>query len=125
MLIRSYSYHIGTILVKTFFAALTDRVDFPTLLSIQQPPSFHKERRMPTKPTQYQNLLKRFRGVLKAVDGLGKATKAAGPLNRKNAELIQLAAAAAIRSEGSGSGPPCRFRCRRRPPLDLRDGSCG
>lgn len=56
---------------------------------------------MPTMPTQYQNLLKRFRGVLKAVDSLGKATKAAGPLNRKTAELIQLAAAAAIRSEGS------------------------
>ena len=56
---------------------------------------------MPTMPAQYQLLLKRFRGVLKAVDNLGKATKAAGPLNRKTAELIQLAAAAAIRSEGS------------------------
>lgn len=52
-------------------------------------------------PAQYQNLLKRFRGVVKAVDSLGKTTKAAGPLNRKTAELIQLAAAAAIRSEGS------------------------
>jgi AhpD family alkylhydroperoxidase len=56
---------------------------------------------MAAKPAQYQILLKRFRKVLKAVDGLGKATKAAGPLNRKTAELIQLAAAAAVRSEGS------------------------
>lgn len=56
---------------------------------------------MPKLPAQYQSLQKRFRGVLKAVDNLGKATKSAGPLNRKTAELIQLAAAAAVRSEGS------------------------
>jgi AhpD family alkylhydroperoxidase len=56
---------------------------------------------MPTLPAQYQSLQKRFKKVLKAVDGLGKATKAAGPLNRKTAELVQLAAAAAVRSEGS------------------------
>lgn len=52
-------------------------------------------------PMQYASLMKRYKGVLKAVDGLGRATKAAGPLNRKTSELIQLAAAAAIRSEGS------------------------
>jgi 4-carboxymuconolactone decarboxylase len=52
-------------------------------------------------PVRYTMLLKRYGGVLKAVDSLGKATKAAGPLSRKAAELIQLAAAAAIRSEGS------------------------
>ena len=52
-------------------------------------------------PAQYTMLQKRYKGVLKAVDNLGKATKSAGPLNRKTAELIQLAAAAAVRSEGS------------------------
>lgn len=56
---------------------------------------------MKTYPAQYTRLQKRYKGVLKAVDNLGKATKSAGPLNRKTAELIQLAAAAAARSEGS------------------------
>jgi len=56
---------------------------------------------MPKYPAQYSNIMKRYKGVIKAVDSLGKATKAAGPLNRKTSELIQLAAAAAIRSEGS------------------------
>ena len=56
---------------------------------------------MPKYPAQYANIMKRYKKVIKAVDGLGKATKAAGPLNKKTSELIQLAAAAAIRSEGS------------------------
>ncbi len=38
---------------------------------------------------------------MKAVENLGKAAKAAGPLNEKTARLIQLAAAASTRSEGS------------------------
>ena len=52
-------------------------------------------------PAQYQRIAKRYTGVMKALDSLGRATKAAGPLSKKTAELIQLAAAAAIRSEGS------------------------
>lgn len=52
-------------------------------------------------PTQYTMLQKRYKVVLKAVDNLGKAAKSAGPLNKKTAELIQLGAAAAVRSEGS------------------------
>jgi len=56
---------------------------------------------MATYPVRYSMLMKRYKGVIKAVDSLGRATKAAGPLNRKMAELIQLAAAAAVRSEGS------------------------
>ena len=39
--------------------------------------------------------------ITKAVEELGKATKKAGPINEKNAQLIQLAAAASIRSEGA------------------------
>jgi AhpD family alkylhydroperoxidase len=36
-----------------------------------------------------------------ALEGLGQATKSAGPLDKKTAELVQLAAAASVRSEGS------------------------
>jgi len=52
-------------------------------------------------PERYSNMMKRYKGVITALEGLGKATKAAGPLNKKTSELIQLAAAAAIRAEGS------------------------
>lgn len=56
---------------------------------------------MPKYPGQYQSIQKRYKNVVKSLEGLGKATKAAGPLNKKISELIQLAAAAAIHSEGS------------------------
>jgi 4-carboxymuconolactone decarboxylase len=52
-------------------------------------------------PDQYTSIMKRYKKVISALDGLGRATKSAGPLNKKNAELVQLAAAAAVRSEGS------------------------
>ena len=52
-------------------------------------------------PGQYTSISKKFQGVIKALESLGKATKKAGPLNKKTSELIQLAAAAAIRAEGS------------------------
>jgi 4-carboxymuconolactone decarboxylase len=56
---------------------------------------------MPKYPLQYTSIMQRYKGVIKALDGLGKAAKSAGPLNKKTSELIQLAAAAAIHSEGS------------------------
>lgn len=56
---------------------------------------------MPKLPSQYVSIRKRFAAYFKAADNLGKATKKAGPLNEKTAQLIQLAAAAAIRSEGA------------------------
>ncbi|HYA86029.1 MAG TPA: carboxymuconolactone decarboxylase family protein [Nitrospirota bacterium] len=52
-------------------------------------------------PSQYIGIQKRYKGVIKAVENLGKATKAAGPLSEKTARLVQLAAAASVRSEGS------------------------
>jgi AhpD family alkylhydroperoxidase len=52
-------------------------------------------------PEQYMSMRKRFKKYFTAVDNLGKAAKAAGPLDDKSAHLIQLAAAAAIRSEGA------------------------
>ena len=56
---------------------------------------------MPKLPNQYIGIQKRFKSYMKAVENLGKTAKAAGPLNKKVSELIQLAAAATARSEGS------------------------
>jgi len=56
---------------------------------------------MPKYPAQYNDIMKKYKKVIKAIDAVGKAIKTAGPLNRKTAELIQLAAAAAVRSEGA------------------------
>jgi AhpD family alkylhydroperoxidase len=52
-------------------------------------------------PEQYQKLKKRFKSYMKAVDNLGKAVKEAGPIDEKTAHLIQLAAAASVKSEGA------------------------
>jgi AhpD family alkylhydroperoxidase len=52
-------------------------------------------------PEQYESIRKRFKKFFNAVDNLGKVAKASGPLDEKTAQLIQLGAAAAIRSEGS------------------------
>ncbi|MEK6744775.1 MAG: carboxymuconolactone decarboxylase family protein [Nitrospirota bacterium] len=56
---------------------------------------------MPKYPGQYTSIMKRYKSVMTSLEKLGKATKAAGPLNKKTLELVQLAAAAAIRAEGS------------------------
>ena len=52
-------------------------------------------------PNQFTSIRKRFEKFFKAVENVGKEAKAAGPLNKKTAHLIQLAAAAASRSEGA------------------------
>jgi AhpD family alkylhydroperoxidase len=52
-------------------------------------------------PAQYTSIMKRYGKVIKALDGLGRAVKGSGPLSKKTSELIQLAAAATVRSEGS------------------------
>ena len=56
---------------------------------------------MPKYPGQYASIMKRYKNVITALEKLRKATKAAGPLNKKTSELVQMAAAAAIRAEGS------------------------
>ena len=48
----------------------------------------------------YLGIKQRFGEVMTAVENLGKTVKDAGPIKAKEAELIQLAAALAIRSEG-------------------------
>jgi len=52
-------------------------------------------------PGHYVDMRKRFKGFMRAVDNLGKAASAWGPLDEKTSHLIQIAAAAAVRSEGS------------------------
>lgn len=53
------------------------------------------------RPKNYQRLKEQQPQWLGAVEALGQASKAAGPLEEKQAELIQMAAAAAVRSEGA------------------------
>jgi AhpD family alkylhydroperoxidase len=52
-------------------------------------------------PSQYVRIEKRFKKYFDAFDILGKAARESGPLNQKTSHLVQLAASATIRSEGS------------------------
>lgn len=52
-------------------------------------------------PSQFKSIKKRFPKYSAARDALGKALHASGPITKKNAQLIQLTAAATIGSEGS------------------------
>ncbi|MBI5740406.1 MAG: carboxymuconolactone decarboxylase family protein [Nitrospirae bacterium] len=52
-------------------------------------------------PKMYTDIRKRYNKLSKAVENLGKTARSIGPVNEKTSHLIQLAAAAAIRSEGS------------------------
>jgi 4-carboxymuconolactone decarboxylase len=52
-------------------------------------------------PGQYVSIQNRFKKYFDAAKNLGKVASESGPINGKTAQLIQLAAAAAIRSEGS------------------------
>ncbi len=52
-------------------------------------------------PSHYKSLQGKHPGFVAAVESLGKAAQAAGPLDVKTLHLIQLGGAAAMRSEGS------------------------
>lgn len=52
-------------------------------------------------PRNYRKLKKREGTFIAAVEELGRTAREAGPLDGKTAQLIQLAAAAGIRSEGA------------------------
>ena len=58
---------------------------------------------MPQKkfPEWYLAVRKKHKKSMDAIERLGKAVREEGPLDEKTAHLIQLAAAAAIRSEGA------------------------
>jgi alkylhydroperoxidase/carboxymuconolactone decarboxylase family protein YurZ len=52
-------------------------------------------------PAWYRTLRTRHDGYLRAMEQLGEAVRSAGPLDEKTGQLIQLVAAAAMRSEGA------------------------
>jgi 4-carboxymuconolactone decarboxylase len=52
-------------------------------------------------PPWYAHIREKHGAFMKALEQLGEAVRQEGPLPAKTAHLIQLAAAAAIRSEGS------------------------
>jgi len=52
-------------------------------------------------PEHYMSIRERFKEFGMALDNLGKKTDEAGPIDEKTSHLIQLAASAAIRSEGA------------------------
>lgn len=52
-------------------------------------------------PDQYVGIGERFSDYFNALNNLGQVARRAGPLDEKTSHLIQLAAAASIRSEGS------------------------
>jgi 4-carboxymuconolactone decarboxylase len=56
---------------------------------------------MANKPGFYLSLTRKHPQYIAAVEGLGEAIRASGPLDSKTLHLVQLAAAAAIRSEGA------------------------
>ena len=50
---------------------------------------------------QYLKIKERYPDFINAIDSLGKAVNKEGPIDEKTSQFVQLAAAAAIRSEGS------------------------
>ncbi len=52
-------------------------------------------------PVHFSSVQDRFPKVMEALEELGKAARQQGPLEDKTAHLVQLAAAAAIQSEGA------------------------
>lgn len=53
------------------------------------------------KPKHFNSLAKRYPDYMKALEQLGESIRASGPLDARTSHLIQLAAAAANRSEGA------------------------
>ncbi|MGA7979026.1 MAG: carboxymuconolactone decarboxylase family protein [Chromatiaceae bacterium] len=52
-------------------------------------------------PNRFAELQQRYPKLFQAVEGLGQAVREEGPLEEKTTQLIQLAAACALRSEGA------------------------
>ena len=55
---------------------------------------------MSQTPKHYQRMRERYPEILDAVGHLGRTVRESGPLQEKDIQLVQLAAAAAIKSEG-------------------------
>lgn len=74
---------------------------------------------MKDRPGNFQWISKEFGPVMKAHQQLGQALQEAGPLGRKQAQLIQIAAAAAARSEGGVHSHVKRARAARARPEEI------
>ena len=78
-----------------------------SLISNKKKRPWYKERKVSTKeevmsgtPKHYQRLRENYPAVLDAVGHLGKTVRESGPLQEKEIQLIQLAAATAVKTEG-------------------------
>lgn len=71
-------------------------------------------------PGHYFKLKERHGALIQAVEALGTAARASGPLDEKTGHLIQLAAAAAIRSEGSAHSHAARALAAGASPEEIR-----
>ncbi|MFA9460238.1 carboxymuconolactone decarboxylase family protein [Thiohalorhabdus sp. Cl-TMA] len=52
-------------------------------------------------PPHYRHIKKEFPGYLEALEDLGKTTRGVGPLEERTTNLVQLAAAATLCSQGA------------------------
>ena len=73
-----------------------------------------------THSGHYLKLKERHGELLDAVEALGKAARSSGPLDEKTGHLIQLGAAAAIRSEGSVHSHTARALASGATPAEIR-----
>jgi 4-carboxymuconolactone decarboxylase len=72
------------------------------------------------RPSRYRELADRYPDVMRALDGLGTAVRHAGPLDEKTVHLVQLAAAAASRSEGAVHSHTRRAQASGASPQEIR-----
>jgi AhpD family alkylhydroperoxidase len=72
------------------------------------------------KPSFYMQLQKQYPKYFAALESLGEAARAAGPLDEKTLHLIQLAAAASERSEGAVHSHARRARQAGATPEEIR-----
>lgn len=73
-----------------------------------------------SRPKFYLALKEQHPEFIEALDSLGQAARAAGPLDEKTGHLIQLAACAAIRSEGGVHSHTRRALDRGASPAEIR-----
>lgn len=73
-----------------------------------------------SKPQHFDRLKQRYPEYVKAVESLGETVKKAGPLEGKVCHLIQLAAAAAGRSEGAVHSHSRRAQAAGATPEEIR-----
>ena len=75
---------------------------------------------MDKKPEHFQKMTSRYGKVLESLKKLSDSAHEAGPVDEKTAQLIQLAAAAAIRAEGAVHSHTKRARAAGATPEEIR-----